>query len=194
MLFKIAKKVDSEKDKKKFLKNLFFYRSLLFKTVLFEIDTDDEEIKDIETALNIKKKRDRITYIYDKAIEKIENFYDGEDICEFKCKRCLAHRELEKDTINGCCRWCFYQSEEGCPTKNLACKLFNCDSVRKKHDCIEMEDIKILQVLTIRERNLLKSDYFSKREDVISDLTLGIFLGTIKMYARLVVNTIKMIF
>lgn len=187
-MIRIERQIYEPDKKDKFIKNLSLYRSLPFRFIDFDIKTDDEELNDIVTALNIKNTRKRITFVYDKTCEIVEKFYKGKNICGFKNGQCRVQRNNCNDKINGCCRICKYQSDKGCTTANVACKFFNCDEVRKDNEVLEFDDVAILKVLNKRQRTLLKSDYFSKRENVIDDVSLGLFLGTAKMYMRLIKN------
>ena len=82
-----------------------------------------------------------------------------------------------------------YQSEKGCKTKNLTCKLFTCSEVEKRCQVIKFNDLKILNLLSFRNRMILKSDYFSKREDVINDLYYGsILIWTIRIVFRMIIT------
>ena len=47
----------------KFYRKLFFYKSFIFKKTTFTVETKYEQLKPIIKALNIKKRKDRITYI-----------------------------------------------------------------------------------------------------------------------------------
>ena len=173
----------------KFYKKLFFYKSFLFKKTKFTVETKFEEVKPIIKALNIKKRKQRITYIYDEACNQIDNHYKSKNICGFKNNKCYVQQKLNNGTINGCCRMCMYQSSKGCTTKNLTCKLFTCSEVEKRCKIITFDDLKILNLLSFRNRMILKSDYFSKREDVIKDLYYGsFFLWTIRIVIRMIIN------
>ena len=79
-------------------------------------------------------------------------------------------RKLNNGKCNGCCRKCLYQTNKGCPTKNLACKLFNCSEVTSRYDVIKYDDLKLLKLLSLKNQFIIKSDYFSTREDVLKDL------------------------
>ena len=173
----------------KFYRKLFFYKSFIFKKTNFTVETKYEQLKPIIKALNIKKRKDRITYIYDEACRQIDNHYKNKNICGFKNNKCYVQQKLNNGTINGCCRMCLYQSKKGCKTINLTCKLFTCSEVEKRYKKIKIEDLKILKLLSYRNRMILKSDYFSKREDVIKDLYYGsFFLWTIRIIIRLINN------
>ena len=65
------------------------------------------------------------------------------------------------------------QTSTGCPSKNLTCKLFFCDEVKNKYEVITFKDLKLLKLLTRRQRLILKFDLFSTREEVLTDLYIG---------------------
>ena len=172
-----------------FYRKLFFYKSFIFKKTTFTVETKYEQIKPIIKALNIKKRKDRITYIYDEACKQIDNHYKNKNICGFKNNKCYVQQKLNNGTINGCCRLCKYQSEKGCKTVNLTCKLFTCSEVEKRCKIITFDDLKILNLLSYRNKMILKSDYFSKRENVIKDLYYGsVILWAIRIIIRLINN------
>lgn len=182
-------KINNQTALDKFYRKLFFYKSFIFKKTKFTVETNYEEVKPIINALNIKKRKERIIYIYDEACKQIDNHYKNKNICGFKNNKCYVQQKLQNRTINGCCRMCLYQSTKGCTTKNLTCKLFTCSEVEKRCKVIKFDDLKILNLLSFRNRMILKSDYFSKREDVIKDLYYGsFFLWTIRIVIRMIIN------
>ncbi len=177
--------INNQKDLNKFYKRLFIYRSFLYKKVTFTVKKDKYNITDIINALNIKKRKQRLEFIYDTCCKEIDDFYDHKDICHFKNNKCLVQQQLGNGNINGCCRLCPFQSEKGCQTKNLTCKLFTCSEVQKRCPVIKFEDLNLLKVLTRRQRHIIRSSYFSKRESVLFDLYIGsILLWTIRIVIR----------
>ena len=98
-------------------------------------------------------------------------------------------RKLNNGKCNGCCRKCLYQTNKGCPTKNLACKLFNCSEVTSRYDVIKYDDLKLLKLLSLKNQFIIKSDYFSTREDVLKDLySYSLTYATLRIVCRLVKN------
>ena len=94
---------------------------------------------------------------------------------------------------NGCCRRCLYQSNKGCTTSNLTCKFFYCEKVKQKHKILTMDDIKILRCFSCRQREIVRHDYFSSREEVISDLYVGsLIIFTIRIIFRNMKRIIKL--
>lgn len=182
-------KINNQTALDKFYRKLFFYKSFIFKKTKFTVETNYEEVKPIINALNIKKRKERIIYIYDEACNQIDKHYQNKNICGFKNNKCYVQQKLQNGTINGCCRMCLYQSTKGCTTKNLTCKLFTCSEVEKRCKVIKFDDLKILNLLSFRNRMILKSDYFSKREDVIKDLYYGsILIWSVRIVIRLIIN------
>ena len=182
-------KINNQTALDKFYRKLFFYKSFIFKKTYFTVETNFEEVKPIINALNIKKRKERIIYIYDEACNQIDKHYQNKNICGFKNNKCYVQQKLQNGTINGCCRMCLYQSTKGCTTKNLTCKLFTCSEVEKRCKVIKFDDLKILNLLSFRNRMILKSDYFSKREDVIKDLYYGsILIWSVRIVIRLTIN------
>ena len=121
-------------------------------------------------GLNIKNRYKRITYVYDTACSIIDSNTKGLNVCGFKNNKCYIQQKQNNGKCNGCCRLCKYQNSNGCPTKNLACKLFNCSEVKKRYKTIEYKDLAILKLLSLKNRLIVKSDYFSTREEVLKDL------------------------
>jgi len=162
-------------------KLLFVYRGILFKFVNFH--TKDDKLKNIVNALNIKKRKQRIEYVYDEAISYINEYYSN-DLCKFVNNKCIAARKYKIDRINGCCRLCIHQNNTGCKVNNLSCKLFYCKAALENIKELNINDIEILKCLNKKQRFILKSDYFSTREEVINDSYYGIVIATIRMCYR----------
>lgn len=132
--------------------------------------------------LNKLSRLKRLEYIYDKSCQKIDNLHKDENVCDFKCNKCLIQQMDKSNEINGCCRTCIYQSTSGCKTSNLTCKLFWCDEVKKRYKFYEMKDLPLLNNLSKRQRFILKLDYFQSREEVLLDLWFGsIILASLRL-------------
>ena len=186
--------LNTNKDVEKFYNKIWIYKSILFyKTKFICNDNMDLQTKYIIESLNIKNRKKRITYIFDKTCELIDKKNDGINICGFNGRVCKAHQCLKnKKYIDGCCRMCLYKTSKGCPSKNIACKLFNCSVVKEKYEVYEYKDLKILKILSIKSRIIVKHDYFSLREDVLKDLySYSLIYSTIRMSSRMLKNFLK---
>jgi hypothetical protein len=162
--------INDKNDLKKFYKNLKYYRSFLFYCTKFKSDNDD--IKNIIKALNIKKRTKRIKYIYETACNEIDDYNKtlSDNICCFKKDICLTN------TKYGCCRKCSNLGSKGCTTSNLTCKLFFCNKVCDKYKVLTFDDVKILKCLSFRNQIIVKHNYFTKKEDYLMDLYIGSIL------------------
>ena len=147
------------------------YKTILYNNVLF--DTTNNKLKELVKALNIKNKKERIMYVYDSCCNKIDNYSKNKNMCGFKNNKCYTQQHKDCKYKNGCCRKCIYQSPNGCTTSNLTCKLFNCSEVKKRFKVIEYQDLELLKLLSTRQRVIIKHDYFSSREEVLTDLYIG---------------------
>lgn len=171
-------------DKEKLIRNLWLYRTFIFKFTKFSTESKDKEMIDIINALNIKNKYKRIYFIIDKSCDYIDDYYKEFDTCKFENSKCICHRSKNLNYINGCCRKCLFQSNTGCNTKNVACKLFLCSYAKENINELKFKNIKIIYLLNPLLRYLLRSDYFSKIEDVSLDLYLGFFIGSFRVLFR----------
>ena len=158
-------------------KLLFLYRSFLFKKVKFE--TKDKNLKTIVNALNVKKRKDRIEYIYDEAIKYINEYY-SDDLCKFENNQCIVQRNTGVDRINGCCRTCKLLGDKGCISVNLACKLIYCKTALGNLKELKIRNIPILKCLSISQRIILKGAFFNTREEVLKELNYGMFYSGLR--------------
>lgn len=185
-------KVENEKDYNKFIRKLWLYRLLVFKIFTYKTDSTYKDTKIIVNALNIKSRRKRITYIYDEIIRNIEEFYKGRDLCKFKNSICISHRTCGKMYKCGCCRKCIYNEFGKCLTKNIACKMFYCSIAEGDNKVLSYGDVKLLYLLSPLSRIIIKSDYFSLREDIINDVYLGFLIAPFRIIYRNIKNSIKL--
>ena len=180
----------------KFIKSINLYKSFLFYNTEFQLKGtyQNEKMLQIIKGLNIKRRKERIKYVYDTACNIIDNNIAGENICGFKNGKCYIQQKQNNNKCNGCCRMCKYQSKNGCPTKNLACKLFNCSEVKQRHKIIEYKDLDLLKLLSLKNRLIVKSDYFTTREEVLKDLyPYTLTYSILRILFRIIVDSIAKI-
>ena len=187
--------INNKNDYIKFFKKINIYKSILYCNTIFVVknNINNQMIDYIIDTLNIKNRKKRIEYIYDSSCKIIDDNTKNANICGFKNGKCYVQRNLNNGKCNGCCRKCLYQTNKGCPTKNLSCKLFNCSEVTSRYNTIKYDDLKILKLLSLKNRIIIKSDYFSKREDVLKDLyAYTLSYSTLRILYRLIINYIKL--
>ena len=176
-------------NKEKFIKKLYIYKHLRF--IKYETDIKDKELNRIISALNIRNNIKRLRYIIEETCDYIDNYYSNSNPCKFKNNKCICHRNLKKDYTNGCCRKCKYQSNKGCTTKNIACKLFYCSHADLKTKKLTSKDIKILKLLNPVERYIVSNDYFCNINKVIFELYFWPTLTLILMLTQIILVVIK---
>ena len=161
-------------NKDKFYSKLFLYKLILYRSAEFKTEIEDEELKKIVEALNIKNRNKKIEFIYDYCCSKIDKFYEGKNLCSFKDNKCIMHQKPNCNHFNGCCSLCFYQSNKGCKTSNLSCKLFFCDKIKNDNEILKFKDLKILKLFGLRQRLICRYNYFASREEFLIDLKIGL--------------------
>lgn len=178
------------KNKEKFLKKIFIYKHV--KIIKYETKSKDKDLNIIINALNIKKNYLRKKFIIEKTCEYIDDYYKNNDTCQFKNNKCICHRTLNKEYINGCCRKCKYQSNKGCKTKNIACKLFYCTHADLGNKSkLESKDLPLLKLLNPLERYIVSNDYFRNEKEVLFDLYLWPTLILVLFIVQLLLAVIK---
>jgi len=169
-------------------KLLFLYRTPFFKKTKFK--TDNKELKNIVKALNIKDKKERITYIYNETVKALNEYY-SDDLCNFINGQCIVQRENKKGKFNGCCRLCPFVTNKGCPSENISCKLIYCKTAIKNIKLIKISDIKITKCLNPLKRLVLRGNFFITKEEFIDDLCKSIITYPFKTIKRDIKRNIK---
>lgn len=159
------------------LKNVNF--KLLYKEKYYTKECNNKNIKQLTQvveALNIKDKKERFEYAYDKACEILDSDFYGKNVCEFKSNKCIHDRMLNISN-DGCCRSrdgkkaCVYLKNHICSISCLACKFHICSFIRKKGLKYRINDILVLRyLLNWKQKIMAYLDFFKTKEEVIEDL------------------------
>lgn len=177
------------KNKEKFLKKLFIYKHLRF--IKYETNIKDKHLQTIIDILNIKNPYKRKREIIEKSCDYIDNYYKEINPCQFKNSKCICHRIKELDNTNGCCKKCKFQSNKGCTTKNIACKLFFCSYADLKNtEKIKLKEVPYIKLLNPVEKYIVSYDFFRNVDGVLFDLFLWPALVIILFVVQLLVAVI----
>ena len=157
-----------------------------------DIEEDKEYKKIIIEALKvieIEKEEDRINHIYDYECDLLDrkwNEYNPCDFCDNKCTSQRIGKAWHKE--NGCCwdfdyskipwkltendRVCEYLDKDGCKTKNLSCKIFVCNYLRKNSDFkINEKDLFLIECFFDSKMKMVaKHNFFVSKEELIKKL------------------------
>lgn len=165
-------------------KHLFLYKSIFYKDIKFKTNDNDEETKNLINGLNIKNRKQRIKYVFNKCCEMLDNDFPS-NACEFINGQCIVQRQNKSTQKCGCCRYCEYVTKKGCPSKNVACKIFNCSEITKKYKLKTKKDLYLLKLLSIKNREVITHNYFTIEEESLKDLyTLTYTYAFLRMVYR----------
>ncbi len=152
---------------------------ILYKNKYYESEQKDKNIMQISQvveALNIKDKKKRLEYIYDRACDILDSDFYGKNVCEFKDNRCIHDRKF-KVSCDGCCRsndgkkYCMYLVNHRCSIRCLACKFHVCSCIRKKGLKYRVNDILVIKyLLNFRQKCICYLNFFKTKEETIKDL------------------------
>lgn len=189
-MFRVTISIRTVKDLERFQRKLPFYRSVFCQWVDFEVKESYIPISTLVIALNLKNRIQRTTYIYDTLCTAIDQFYHDTHYCQFCDNQCFIQRKIGKFE-NGCCRKCIHITKKGCSTQNLTCKMFQCQSIKEQYPTASWDDFSLLCCFNIRQRLILKAEYFSTREETIREVSLSsIFIATIFIGYRFLFQTL----
>ena len=182
--------INNKNDYKSFLRKLFFYKYYHFTNFNIKNKIKSSNLIIISKALNIKNRRDRITYLYDQTVNYLNNYYK-EDLCKFTDDKCFVQKQRNDNSKFGCCFDCkLVKSGKGCPTSNVSCKLLYCKPAIKNIKKLKIKDIEFLRCFSIFQRFILKFDFYSTREQMIKDL----YFGPIYWFIRSIPKGLRLIF
>jgi len=135
-----------------------------------------EDFDKINTALKMKDKYQRYSYIYDEVCDYLDNLFINRNMCEFYKDKCYSNRCKKFEKTCGCCSnndgiECKYFDKDHCTIKCSGCKFYICPNLKKKKGPILMKDIFIAYyLLSPRERLVLRYTVFTPKEEIIEKM------------------------
>lgn len=149
----------------------------------------NEEINKCIKAIFIENKDEKYEYIYNSICDQLDEKWNVNNPCDFKCDICIFERESFKTPRkNGCCYsfWysriplkiegihqCdFFDQEKHCSNKNISCKLFVCPYLKRKRNFyINTKEIMMINIFfNIYQKFVIKYNYFESKEELIKKL------------------------
>lgn len=166
-IFKRMKKIISTCDK----------NNLKVKFNILNLDGEYlRDIKDLESAINIKDKKKRYNYIYDTICKYLDERINT-NYCQFKNDICIKYRKKGSNHKNGCCECkgrgkCEYLIDGKCTMKScMACKLFVCPTLRRMGIKQNINDFVLAKYFfDKKEKNILEFSYWTPKEEVMRRL------------------------
>lgn len=175
----INNKENSYQLLKKYLKKPDKYNIIL--------NIQDEDINNCIIASKIIDKKERNIFIYDTMCNILDEKWIKYSPCNFCNNKCIASRNhfMDKE-YDGCCysfnrklfgkvekKKCVHlKDNKQCDTKNISCKLFTCDYLKKKKIFNTNYNNYLLLKLFFnkKERLILKYNFFITREEILNKL------------------------
>ena len=183
---KIIININNNQDYNKFTKKIKLYKSIFYYNTNFIVNNNinDKTVDIIINALNIKKRKKRIEYIYYSCCDYLDNNIDYKKICNFKNNKCFVQRKNNSNHCGGCCIGCPLLNK-GCLTKNLSCKLLYCRPTKKlvKEQLSKVNNI--LKLYSIRQRFIVKINFYTTTQDALKNLySYSLLIPIIKIIHR----------
>lgn len=139
--------------------------------------TMDEEIKTkikIIHAINLKKKEERYSYLYDQVCDFLDEEFKKKNICRFKDNICIGvKKKCHCQSVYGCC----YGSKRGlcknlvhneCQIKSISCKLFVCNYLKKEGFGYKVDDIALLKYFFNKiQKYYIEYSLFKDKDEMI---------------------------
>lgn len=165
---------------KKFKKIKDNYKILL-------INTNNIDIINCLQALYIENTNLRNEFIYNEICNLLDVKWNKFNPCKFCNNKCIASRNgcMDKE-YDGCCysferkrfgkvkkEKCIHlKSDKTCDTKNISCKLFTCDYLKKnKLFSTSFDDYLLLKLFfNKKERLIIKYNFFKTKEEILKKL------------------------
>ena len=188
--------IDSDDDYRKLLNKIWLYKSIFYYSTHFEVENNinNKQLDNIVKALNVKKRKDRIDFVYDHVCDYIDEYIKDKNICDFIDNKCFVQRRPNNKSFDGCCGpiKCNKLVNGKCLTKNISCKLFYCPDARRKIKVLGIKDIDLFKIFSIRQRLVCMIDVTYNREQILKDLYSYSFIyACLRIFFRDCINKIS---
>lgn len=134
---------------------------------------------------------DMYNYIYDTVCNFLDEQFYKKNLCDFKENKCTEKRCTNSSSLTGCCNHykhkfmsvlipknslvpCEYLKNKQCDAKCISCKLFTCDTLRKKGIIFKIKDILLLDTFfNPYQKYIIKTSTFTPKKKIIKKLLMA---------------------
>ena len=137
--------------------------------------------------LNIHEKNDKYEKLYDSICEYLDDRVITANVCGFKDDTCIAKRD--KNCKMGCChhyknklfgvlyekelKLCEYQKNKKCSAKCITCKMYMCDTLKKKgYNFNDRNIILIKRYFNPLQKIVLLTSFFTPKDKILKRINL----------------------
>ena len=147
----------------------------------------DDDIINCIKASKISDKKERNKFIYDTMCDLLDEKWIKYSPCKFCNNKCIASNNSFMDKeYDGCCysfdrklfgkvekKKCVHlKDNKKCDTRNISCKLFTCDYLKKNNIfSTNFDDYLLLKLFfNKKEKLIIKYNFFKTEEEVLEKL------------------------
>ncbi len=138
-------------------------------------------------VLNCKSKTEKYSYLYDSVCEYLDNRVVSTNVCGFENDKCIAKRDT--NCTMGCCHHyknkyfgvlyekklhlCEYQKNKKCTAKCITCKMYMCDTLRKKGYNFNTKNVITLKrYFNVLQKLVIISSFFTPKDKILKKILL----------------------
>ena len=158
-------------------------------SIINKIDEHNEIIIALNAVL-IDDVKEKYNYIYSRLCDYLDDIFIKNNVCEFENNECIEKRGT--GVIAGCCLnyknkilgpllptkfiVCKYQQNGACSIRCLECKLYTCDTLRKKGIKFTVNNVVLIKTFfNIIQRLVIRMSIYTPQENVVNRLILTRF-------------------
>ncbi len=132
--------------------------------------------------LNIHDKKDRYEKLYDSICDYLDDRVIKTNACGFKDDKCIAKRDT--NCTMGCCHHyknklfgvlyekelmlCEYQKDKKCSAKCITCKMYMCDTLKKKGYSFNTRNVILIKrYFNPFQKIVIKTNFFTPKDKIL---------------------------
>lgn len=135
--------------------------------------------------INIKNKKEKINFLYDSICDYLDNIVVKNNVCGFENDKCIAKKDT--NCTMGCCHHfknryfgllyeknlhlCEYQKNKRCTAKCITCKMYMCDTLRKKGYKFTTRNVLLIKrYFNPIQKLIIITSFFTPKEKIMKRL------------------------
>lgn len=145
----------------------------------------EEFVKHSILLLNYKAKKEKYNYLYDSICDYLDDIVVKNNVCGFENDKCIAKKNT--NCTMGCCHHfknryfgllyekelhlCEYQKDKRCTAKCITCKMYMCDTLRKKGYKFTTQNVLLIKrYFNPIQKLVIITSFFTPKEKIMKRL------------------------